>query len=149
MLCKDVMRRPVEFVREDETAEVAARKMRDANVGFLPVVSQSKRVTGVLTDRDLAMRVCAENVKPRKARVGKIMSREPICCQSNDELRHAQELMSLYHRSRVVVLDEAGELAGVISLADIAAQGEPFVAETLREVARREVLNAHGHLGIF
>ena len=148
MLCKDVMRRPVEVIGEAETAEVAAHKMRDANVGFLPVVSESKRVIGVLTDRDLAMRVCAENTKPSKARVGKIMSREPICCQSNDELRRAQQLMSLYHRSRIVVLDAAGELAGVISLADIAAQGEPFAAETLREVARREVLDVHGHLGI-
>ena len=148
MLCKDVMRRPVEFITADETAEVAARKMRDANVGFLPVLSDSKRVIGVLTDRDLALRVCAENTKPSKAPVRTIMSREPICCQSNEELRRAQELMSLYHRSRIVVLDELGELAGVISLADIAAQGEPFAAETLREVARREVLDAHGHLGV-
>lgn len=148
MLCKDVMRRPVEFITEDETAEAAAIKMRDANIGFLPVISESKRVIGVVTDRDLALRVCAEDSRPSKAKVRRIMSREPICVQSSEELRRAQELMALYHRSRVVVLDEVGELAGVISLADIAAQGEPFAAETLRAVARREILDTRGHVGI-
>jgi CBS domain-containing protein len=121
MLCKDVMRRPVECTNERETAEAAARRMRDANIGFLPVRAENNEVLGVLTDRDLAMRVVAEGLKPSKARVGDIMTRTVIWCRATDELREAQKLMAEHHRSRIIVLDEARGLAGVISLSDITA----------------------------
>lgn len=140
MLCKEIMRKPVECTNEDESAYAAARRMRDANVGFLPVCAENNEVLGVLTDRDLAMRVVAEGLKPGKVRVADIMTRMVIWCRASDEIRLAQQLMAEHHRSRIVVLDDARGLAGVISLSDIAALGEPFAAETLREVSRREVV---------
>jgi CBS domain-containing protein len=140
MLCKDVIRRPVEFVLEHDTVEVAARRMAEANVGFLPVCDESREVVGVVTDRDLALRVCAEGLKPSKTHVEDIMTRTVVWCGAGDEIKIAQQLMVEHHRSRVVVLDGQGKLAGVISLSDIAALGQPFAAETLREVARREAL---------
>ncbi len=145
MLCQDVMRRPVECCKDKDTVETAARKMRESNIGFLPVCDEASRVVGVLTDRDIVVRVCALGLKPHKTRTSEVMTRDVVGCRPGDDLKRAQELMVKFRKSRIVVWEE-GKLAGVISLADIATRDQPFTAETLREVAAREVLDVYGHL---
>ncbi len=145
MQCQDVMRRPVQCCGEREKVDVAARRMRDANVGFLPICDDLGALVGVLTDRDIAVRVCAAGLRSDQTAVREIMTREVVLCSPGDPLARAQDLMVQHRKSRVVVA-ERGVPVGVISLADIARHDQPFVLETLREVSTREVVDPHGSL---
>ena len=138
MSCKDVMKRNVKTVGPHETVEAAARRMRDANVGFLPVHDELGCVQGTITDRDIAMRVVAEG-KPLATRVSEVMTCEAVTCRPDDELERAEEIMGAQQKSRIMVVDDGNRLIGVISLSDIAEhERAPAVAETLRKVAARE-----------
>lgn len=137
MRCDEIMKRNVECISPDETAASAAQRMRDENVGFLPVCQQG-RVLGTLTDRDIAVRLVAAN-QPPSTRVTDIMSREAVYCRPQDDIKVAQRLMAENHKSRIMVVDENGKLVGVISLSDIAQHDRSGQAsETLRGVSSRE-----------
>ena len=121
----------------------AAKMMRECGCGVLPVVDAERRVLGVLTDRDIVLRVCAAGGALDKTPVSSIMSREVVACNATDSLQAAQELMSLHQKQRLPVL-EGGKLVGVLSLTDIAQVEEPTrVARLLREITAREVRLEH------
>jgi CBS domain-containing protein len=143
MRCVDLMRRPVEFAIPGQSVTAAARKMRDANIGFLPVCDADGKVVGALTDRDIAIRACASD-RAGTATVGEVMTPEVISCHPTDELGRVEELMAKYHKARILVTDGDGKLAGVISLADVASADESGAAGTLRAVAGRELLDGQG-----
>jgi CBS domain-containing protein len=139
MRCEGIMKRDVECVSPRDTVEDAAIRMRDENVGFLPICDQSKKVLGTLTDRDIVIRLVAAK-KPASTFVEEIMSREVVACRPKDDVRDAERLMAKNHKSRIVCVDEEGRLAGVISLSDIAQHERGGRAsETLRGVSEREV----------
>jgi CBS domain-containing protein len=138
MRCEEIMKKDVECMSPQDTVQAAARRMRDENVGFLPVCDRSQKVLGVVTDRDLAMRILAEG-KPPSTRVEEVMSREAIACRPDDDLRKAEELMVKNHVSRMLCDDTEGHLVGVISLSDIAQREESGrAAKTMRGVTERE-----------
>jgi CBS domain-containing protein len=138
MRCEEIMKHDVECVSPRDTVEDAAIRMRDENVGFLPVCDQSKKVLGTLTDRDIAIRLIAAK-KPASTFVEEIMTREVVACRPKDDVREAERLMAKNHKSRIVCVDEGGQLAGVISLSDIAQHERGGRAsETLRGVSERE-----------
>jgi CBS domain-containing protein len=118
MRCHEIMNPRVERIGMDEPVRAAAVRMRDYDIGFLPVTDSKGLVVGTITDRDITIRAVAEG--NLTGRCGDFMTREVISCFANDDVDRAEELMSLYQKSRVVVLDDQGYLAGVISLADIA-----------------------------
>ena len=94
MRCREIMKKDVECVSATDTAQAAAKRMRDVNVGFLPVCDQSKRVLGTITDRDLAIRVLAD-ASPSTTRMEDVMTREVVCCRPDDELRLKRALQLL------------------------------------------------------
>jgi CBS domain-containing protein len=147
MQCQDIMRRPVQFARLGETVAVAARKMREANIGFLVVCSADGKVRGVVTDRDIAIRVCAEDLSASATVVDAIMSKELVTCRPSDDLLLAEQRMSEQQKSRMLIIADDGRALGVISLSDIASRLDPRAGETLRAVAQREVLGEQGTRG--
>jgi CBS domain-containing protein len=139
MRCSELMKREVECVLEEDTIEEAARILRAANIGFLPVCDAERKVVGTLTDRDIAVRVAAENLLPAEVRVGEVMSRDVIACNPEDDLRDAEGLMAQHHISRIVTVDDRGTLAGVISLSDIVGrESARRTRAIMREVVTRE-----------
>src|SRR5260221_11019267 len=136
MVCQDIMKQPVECVSPSESVNVAARRMRDENVGFLPVCDETKRVLGTLTDRDIALRGVAEDRQPNVP-VGKIMSHAVIACRPSDSLRMAEQLMRWHQKSRIMCID-GGRLVGIISISDVAQLDGGRGAKTLRYVTQRE-----------
>jgi protein-L-isoaspartate(D-aspartate) O-methyltransferase len=142
MRCHEVMTAPVRVTREGEPAAGAARLMRDANIGFLPVCDAAGRAVGVLTDRDIAIRACAEEVFT--ATVGDIMTPEILSCTADDRVELAEALMCQHRTSRILVVDADGRPAGVISVADLARIDGAAAARTLREVSEREVAPREG-----
>ncbi len=125
---------PARSCHEEDTVRDAARLMRDESIGFVPICNASDEPVGALTDRDLAIRVLAEGRTPDE-KVGACMTRDVIRCRSGDDVRDAERLMREERKSRVMVCDEDGKIAGVISLADIAdVASEEDLGETLQQV---------------
>jgi CBS domain-containing protein len=140
MQCQDLMKSEVEAFRENDPVSIVARCMRDVNIGFVPICDPEGHPVGVLTDRDIALRVCAEDRRAGETRAGAIMTRETITCRDTDPIEHAEDLMARYHKSRIMIVDEDGRLVGVISLSDIVdEEDDRRAAETMRHVAEREL----------
>ncbi|MHB1846449.1 MAG: CBS domain-containing protein [Deltaproteobacteria bacterium] len=139
MRCDEMMKREVECVSPRDTIQAAARRMRDENVGFLPVCDGAKKVIGTITDRDLAIRALGEGL-PGSTFVEAVLTREVVACRPEDDLRRAQELMAKNHKSRIMCIDGGGRLQGVISLSDIAQREDgAHASQTLRAVSEREI----------
>jgi CBS domain-containing protein len=140
MDCERVMQNEVYYVRPTDTAQSAARTMRQENIGFLPVCDEEGVVLGTVTDRDLALRLCAEAIDAARTPVADVMTREVIACRPEDDLTTAEHLMARHKISRVLVVDEAAHLVGVITIADVAVRdSDRHTAHTLRKIVEREV----------
>jgi CBS domain-containing protein len=142
MHCRDLMTKNVTVCSEDDTAEWCARLMRERKVGFVPVVDADGRVSGLVTDRDLALRVVGEG-QPAATPLSAIMTRDVRICRPDDELEVAEHRMAALRKSRLVVVDDFGRCVGVISLSDIAqADSRSHAGDVLYEVTRREAKSA-------
>ena len=140
MLCLDLMKFDVETFREHDSVLEIARRMREVNIGFAPICDTDGHPVGVVTDRDLALRVCGEDRRASETRASDVMTRERITCRETDELQEAEHAMARHHKSRIMIVDDDGRLTGVISLSDIVDEEEDGrAAETARLVADREV----------
>jgi CBS domain-containing protein len=138
MRCGDVMKTEVARCTETTSVRDCAQTMRDKRIGFLPVVDTDGQVVGVVTDRDLALRVLAAEL-PDATPVGRVMTRDVRVCRPADDLETAEWKMASTRKSRLVVVDDAGRCVGVISLSDVAqADSRDRAGGVLRAVTRRE-----------
>ncbi len=136
MTIKDIMTTNVEYVWPDDTLQEAALKMRELDVGPMPVCDRD-RITGMITDRDIAVRAVAEGRDPRSTRVRDVMTRDIIFCYEDEDVEEAARLMQARQVRRVLVLNRAKRLVGIVSLGDLAvAAGDPQrVGEVFQEIS--------------
>lgn len=120
MKIKEIMTVDVATLDPDATVEEAARLMRDARVGFAPVVSNGM-VLGVLTDRDIVVRAAAKGHHLRVAKVLDILTPGAVHCGEDEDVKAAAALMAENHVRRIIVVKPDNRLAGVLTLSDIAA----------------------------
>ena len=115
-----------------DTASRAAAIMRDENVGIVPVIEneQSRRLVGVVTDRDLCMNVVAEGRDPASVTVEACMTAPVVSCTATDAVAKATELMKENQVRRVPVVDEHGVLIGIVAMADLVERAELKATET-------------------
>ncbi|MFL5488901.1 MAG: CBS domain-containing protein [Gemmatimonadaceae bacterium] len=134
MRAKDIMTKNPECCEPDDTAREAARVMRDCDCGSVPVVDpDSKRVVGIVTDRDLAIRALAEGKSP-DTKLRELMTSVASCCGPDDDLRDIERTMADLQVRRIPIVDAGGRCVGIISQADIArAARDNSVTE--REIA--------------
>jgi CBS domain-containing protein len=126
-------------VNEEDSAGSAAKLMRDANVGFLPVCSMDGTVVGTITDRDIVVRLAADD-GDLETRVSELMTREVVSCRPKDDLSRAEKLMEQRQKARIVCTDDKGRPLGIISLSDIVQHEDAArVGTMLRNITRREV----------
>jgi CBS domain-containing protein len=119
-----------------DTVEHAARRMEEIDAGILPV-GDGDRLVGMITDRDLAIRVVAKGLDPKKTRVGDVMSAEVKYCYEDEDLNHVVENMADLQVRRLPVLNREKRLVGIVSLGDIAASNKPIRAgAALRGIAQ-------------
>ena len=139
MQCSELMKTTLITVKPDDSAQVAARAMRDAGVGFIPVCDADGVALGTVTDRDIATRIVADAL-PATTDVDTFMTRDLVACRPTDDVRDAERLMADMQVSRIMCVDESSDrLVGVISLSDIAQlEAGGRAARTLAEVSRRE-----------
>ncbi len=137
MLVRDVMTSDVETIHPDQTIMEAAQKMKGRNVGPLPVM-ENNQIIGMLTDRDIAIRVVAEKKDANATKVRDILfGREVICCFDDQEIHEAAKLMEDNEVRRLPVLNRDKNLVGILSLSDLAekSQDEDLCCEVLEKVS--------------
>lgn len=140
---EDVMIRDVVTVDSGTTLLEAAQKMRDANIGMLPVTEDGV-VRGVVTDRDLVIRAMTEDVRPSEARVNDYVSEPPQCAEADWTLEEAMDEMARQHVGRLPVVDSGGVIVGVVTLSSLALRSakREETLHTAQEVARRSARTA-------
>jgi len=120
---RDVMTRDVETVAPDATLQNAAQIMRSHDIGSVPVC-ENRRVLGIVTDRDIAVRGVAEG-RNAEAPVREIMSTAVVSVREDSDLSDAEKLMHDRQLRRLPVVDSQGELVGYLSLAKVARTEGP------------------------
>ena len=133
MQCLEIMTREPQFLQQDDTVQHASAAMRDADVGFLPVCDASRQVLGAVTDRDIVLRIVADD-RSHQTCVRDIMSASPVTCHPDTDLHAAEKLMQEHQISRLLCVDPQGALSGVISLADLARASQQEAAATQEAV---------------
>ncbi len=118
----DVMHRDVRIANPEDTAQQAARLMREEDTGALPV-GEGDRLVGMVTDRDLAVRVAAEGRDPARTKVREVMTPEVRYVFEDEDLRHVADTMAEQQVRRLPVMNRNKRLVGVVSLSDIAKEG--------------------------
>ena len=119
---QDTMTSSPTTIESSTTATEAARTMKSADVGSLPIVD-GDRLIGVVTDRDLALRVLGEG-KDGSTTVGEIASKDVVTIDPQQSLEEAARLMAEHQIRRLPVVEEDGRLVGVVAQADVAREGE-------------------------
>ena len=124
MKCRDLMNMSPEWIAGDATVMAAAQIMRDRSAGILLVFDpEPGQLRGVVTDRDLATRACADNRRSDETRVLEIASTDVVTCGAGEDLAVAEAKMQEFQKARLVVVDDTGEPVGVLALTDILARG--------------------------
>jgi len=116
----------------EESAQAAAGRMKDQNVGTLLVVDGARKPVGIVTDRDIALRVVAAGLDPHKATVGHIMTSHPRCVQERVAIEDAVATMRGLGVRRLPVVDAEEHLAGILSIDDVLG----LVTEELSNLGR-------------
>jgi CBS domain-containing protein len=126
----------VESVATDCSVQDAARMMKEHNVGMLPVCDAAG-LAGVVTDRDIVVRVVAQGADCSKTKVGEIMSRQPAVCYEDANIKVVARMMEGKHIRRIIVLDRDEKMVGLLSLDDFTKRrpGQDMVAEILGAAA--------------
>lgn len=115
----DVMTRGTECATMTETLVDAARKMRDLNVGSLPICGPDDKLHGMITDRDIVVKCVADGSDPSRIHVGDIAQGTPIWVPADASLQDAERLMSEHRIRRLPVIDDH-RLVGMVAQADVA-----------------------------
>lgn len=136
MQVKDVMTSNVEVIHPDAMLQDAARKMKDLDVGSLPVCD-GQRLVGTITDRDITIRAIAEGRNPTATPVRSSMTPEVIYCFEDQAVTEAAKLMKEKQIRRLPILNREKRLVGIVSLGDLAVDtgDESMAGETLTKVS--------------
>lgn len=120
MRAGDLMSRNVATVYPDNRAGYAARLMRDYDCGSLPVVDREGRLIGVLTDRDIVMRFVANEGDTHNTIVADCMTDGAFACHADDSIRECLRQMSRHQIRRLPIVNDWGQVVGVLSQSDVA-----------------------------
>ena len=136
MKLQEIMTKDVIIIQPEDTLQTAAKKMRDHDIGFLPVY-QGRELVGVLSDRDIVVRAVAESRDPNTLITRDLMTSPPVSCFEDQEVEDAARVMNQNQIRRLVILKRADNaLAGVVSLGDLALNVNSNVpAEVLQNVS--------------
>jgi CBS domain-containing protein len=117
---REIMTANAECAGERETLQVAARKMRDLNVGALPICGEDQRLKGMVTDRDIVVKCVAAGGDPATATTGELAQGTLVWIEADRAVEEAWQLMAKNRVRRLPVLDNNRRLVGIVSQGDVA-----------------------------
>lgn len=126
MKCNEIMTKDPSCCVPTDTVFEAAQLMKSENVGSIPIVKdkETNRLEGIVTDRDLAIKVVAEGLDPKSKRVQGVMTTDVVSCRPDDNVNEALALMEQHQVRRIPIVDSSDRLVGIIAQADIATRME-------------------------
>jgi CBS domain-containing protein len=136
MLVKDAMSTHVESVTPNTTVQECARKMRQTDIGALPVWENGQMI-GIVTDRDICCRTVGDGRDPATMTAQEVMTREVASCFDDEDCGNAARLMKTKHLRRLAVMDRKQKIVGLLSVDDIARYSHDLAGEVLEAAAPR------------
>jgi CBS domain-containing protein len=137
--CKNVMTKDLVTATPEDTIVDVAQLMKNEDIGPVLVVddNDSKSLVGIITDRDIVLKVIADGQDAQTTRVGEVMSKKLITCRPDDDVDVAIKAMAQFQLRRIPVVDDNMKLVGIISQADVATRvHEPEkTAEVVKEIS--------------
>lgn len=138
--CNEVMTNDPICCLANDSVEEAAVIMRRENIGAVPVLEteQNKKLVGIVTDRDLALKVIADGLDPKTTKVNTVMTHEVVTCRADDDLQTALNAMAEHQLRRIPVVDDKNNIVGIIAQADVATRVDQpdKTAEMVREISQ-------------
>lgn len=134
-LAREIMSTDVQVVRSSDTVLDAARKMAEAGVGALPICGEDEQLKGVVTDRDIVVRVLAQDKDPRAIHAGELAQGEAVTIGADDDSAEILRTMAAHQVRRLPVID-GRRLVGMVSQADVAKTlPDPQVGELVQALS--------------
>jgi CBS domain-containing protein len=138
--CRDIMTEDLVYALPEDSASKVAQLMKNQDIGPVLIVDneRNKTLVGIVTDRDLALKIVGEGRDPKTTKVEEVMSRKLVTCHADDNVENAIKAMAQYQLRRIPVVDDNNRLVGIISQADIATRvDEPEkTAEVVKEISQ-------------
>ena len=122
--CNEVMTKNPVCCLPSDTVSRVAELMRSKDIGPIPIIDsvQTKKLVGILTDRDLALKIVADGRNPKSTKAEEVMTREVVTCRAEDDLQNALDAMSGHKLRRIPVIDNNSRIVGIIAQADVATR---------------------------
>jgi CBS domain-containing protein len=138
--CSDIMTEDVVYCLPNDPVSKVAQLMKKEDIGPVLIVDneRDKTLVGIVTDRDLALKVVGEGRDPQNTRVEEVMTRKLVTCRADDDVESAMNAMAQYQLRRIPVVRDNMKLVGIISQADVATRvDEPEkTAEVVKEISQ-------------
>jgi CBS domain-containing protein len=139
MKVRDVMTSDPVCCIPSDTTQRAAQVLRDQDIGSVPVVAdqESRKLIGIITDRDICCSIVAEGLDPRSTIIEKYISEQPVTCREGDNLDQCERAMQEHQIRRIPVVDGEGRCLGIVAQADLALKDKPEkVTKTVAEISK-------------
>ncbi len=138
--CESVMTKNPTCCQPTDTVMKVAQWMKRENIGSIPVIEDDKmrKLIGIVTDRDLALKVVGQGSDPKTIQVGSVMTHKLVTCRPEDDLQKAVNLMSEHQLRRIPIVDNDNKILGIIAQADVATRvNQPEkTAEMVKDISQ-------------
>ena len=122
--CNEVMTKNPVCCLPDDTVAKVAQVVQSENIGSIPVIEneQTQKLVGIVTDRDLALKIVAKGHDAKSTKVEAVMTRQIVTCQAGDDLQKALDAMAEHQLRRIPIVDNDNKIVGIIAQADVATR---------------------------
>jgi len=122
-----------------DSAQAVAKILCDRDIGSMPVVAdqQSKKLVGMITDRDLCCTILAEGMDPTTTPIAKVITSAAVWCREGENVEACERLMQEHQVRRIPIVNAEGCVIGIVAQADLALKDKPErVSKTVAEISR-------------
>lgn len=138
--CDEVMTKNPVFCLPNDTVAKVAHLMKQENVGAIPIIENAAtmKLIGIVTDRDLALKVVAEGLDSKTTKAETVMTHEVVTCLADDDMQKALDAMAAHQLRRIPVVDKDHKIVGIIAQADVATRVDQpqKIAEVVKEISQ-------------
>jgi CBS domain-containing protein len=122
--CNEVMTKNPVCCLPDDMVPKVAQLMQSENIGSIPVIEneQNQKLVGIVTDRDLALKIVAKGQDAKSTKVEAVMTRQIVTCRAEDDLQKALDAMADHQLRRIPIVDNDNKIVGIIAQADVATR---------------------------
>ena len=138
--CNEVMTKDPFCCLPSDSVQKVAEMMKSQNIGSMPVIDagHTKKLVGIVTDRDLALKIIGGELDAKTTKVDAVMSHHMVTCRADDNLQKALDAMAEHQLRRIPVVDDDNKIVGIISQADVATRVDQpdKTAEMVKEISQ-------------